>query len=188
MTSPPDDEALIARAGNGDESAFAELVERYSDRIYTLVSSMVRDRSEAEDVVQEVFFKVYRKLEGFEGKSSFYTWLYRVSLNAATDHLKKRRNDRARSAEDFVLNEVPQPGAAPGRRMDRGELRLKMAEAIASLPPKYRDILVLREYQDCSYEEIAQVLGCSKGTVESRLFRARARLRDRLAPYLSLES
>ena len=184
LVKTQDDVTLVAKASEGDELAFATLVERYSDRIYTLVGGMLRDQTEVEDVVQEVFFKVYRKLESFQGKSSFYTWLYRVSLNTAADHLKRRRNDRSRNVEDFELIDQPQKGDTPGAGMDRRELRRQMAAAISDLPDKYRDILVLREYQECSYEEIASILQCSKGTVESRLFRARARLRDKLAKYL----
>lgn len=179
-----EDDDLVEAARNGDEAAFAALVERYSGRLWTLVAGMVRDRLAAEDVLQEVFFKVHRKLPTFEGKSRFYTWLYRVAFNTATDHLKKRRLDRSQSVEDlgsFELEGAP----APDEELRDGELRRRLAEAISELPPRYRDILVLREYEECSYEDIAAILGCSKGTVESRLFRARARLRDKLKGWIS---
>ncbi|HGY90910.1 MAG TPA: sigma-70 family RNA polymerase sigma factor [Planctomycetes bacterium] len=179
-----DDQSLVARAEAGDQEAFAALVHRYADRIYTLVAGMIHDRTAVEDVVQDIFFKVYRKLSAFQGRSSFYTWLYRVSLNTATDHLKKKRRDRHRHVEDPTVLDRPDFTGGPDETMDREELRQKTSEAIASLPTKYRDILLLREYQELSYEEIADVLQCSKGTVESRLFRARARLRSKLEPYL----
>lgn len=178
------DDALIELARSDDGSAFEVLVQRYSSRIYALVGSMLRDRAEIEDVVQDVFFKVYRKLPGFEGKSSFYTWLYRVALNTAADHLKRKRNDRTQSVEDFAAVDVEAPGHAPETGIASDELRAHVAEAISSLPRKYRDILVLREYEDRTYDEISDILGCSKGTVESRLFRARARLKERLKAYL----
>ena len=178
------DAALVERARQDDGAAFGVLVERYSSRIYALVGSMLRDRAEIEDVVQDVFFKVYRKLPGFEGKSSFYTWLYRVALNTAADHLKRKRNDRTKAIEDFAGLDVEAPGHTPGTDIAAGELRTQVAEAIATLPRKYRDILVLREYEERSYEEISSILGCSKGTVESRLFRARARLKERLKAFI----
>ena len=182
--STSNDAELLRLVDAGNEEAFQILVDRYSGRIYTLVGGMLRDRAEIEDVVQDVFFKVYRKAGGFEGKSSFFTWLYRVALNTATDHLKKKRNEKARSVEDFAVLEVEADSSPPETGLSREELRQQLARAIGSLPAKYRDILVLREYEGCSYEEIAEVLSCSKGTVESRLFRARARLKDKLKPLL----
>ncbi len=179
-----DDRDLIERAQNGDETAFRQLLESYTPRIFTLVSGMISDRSEAEDVVQEVFFKVYRKMEGFAWKSAFYTWVYRIALNTATDRLKKRSNKKTASLEDLPGYDAPDDSATPGASLSSSELRRTLASAIAELPAKYRDILVLREYEDLSYDEIAEVLSCSKGTVESRLFRARARLKEKMIAYL----
>lgn len=183
-TKPIDDLSLVEQAAAGDESAFETLVHRYAERVHTLVAGIVRDRSAVEDVVQDVFFKVFRKLSSFAGKSSFYTWLYRVTLNAAADHLKKKRVDRSQPVEDLAFVAAPGPEEAGGQPSDRVELRRRIALAVSELPPKYRDILVLREYQELSYEDIAKVLGCSKGTVESRLFRARARLKAKLEIWL----
>ncbi len=178
------DDRLVSRLRTGSESAFREIVELYGPRIYALVSGMISDRSEAEDVVQEVFFKVHRKIQLFEGKSAFYTWLYRIALNTATDHLKRRRHRDAASLEDLPGFDVPAHEGAPELPLDRRELRRHLADAVAELPEIYRDIIVLREYEELSYEEIAATLGCSKGTVESRLFRARARLKDKLTTFL----
>jgi RNA polymerase sigma-70 factor, ECF subfamily len=184
-TSPVvEDLELVERARAGDISAFETLVHRYTPRIHALVAGMIRDRDASEDVVQDVFFKVYRKLDGFEGKSRFYTWLYRVAYNTATDWLKKKRNDRSIEVEDLSQIEAETPGNAPDSDLREAELRRRLAAAVAELPPIFRDILVLREYERLSYEEIAEVLACSKGTVESRLFRARARLKEKLRGFL----
>lgn len=180
-----DDRLLVRRATGGDETAFRVLVERYSPRIYTLVSGMLANRSDVEDVVQEVFFKVHRKMDGFAWKSAFYTWLYRIALNTATDHLKKKRYRRTASLDELTGFDAPDEQCpAPASELDHQDLRRILAQAIGELPKKYRDILVLREYEQLSYEDIASVLGCSKGTVESRLFRARARLKDKIGSLL----
>ncbi len=179
-----DDRELVKQAQSGDEAAFRQLIENYTPRIFTLVSGMVSDRSEAEDVLQEVFFKVYRKIDGFAWKSAFYTWVYRIALNTASDHLKKRRNRSTTSLEDLAGFDAPDARPAPGTELSGSELRDTLAKSISELPAKYRDILVLREYEELAYEEIAEVLGCSKGTVESRLFRARARLKEKMVAYL----
>lgn len=179
-----DDRELVERARGGDESAFREILDNYTPRIFALVSGMISDRSEVEDVVQEVFFKVYRKMEGFAWKSAFYTWVYRIALNTATDHLKKRRNKSAASLEELTGFDVPDAGPTPAAGLSSDELRQALAVAIGELPEKYRNIIVLREYEDLAYDEIADVLDCSKGTVESRLFRARARLKEKMIAYL----
>ncbi|MFT7618684.1 MAG: RNA polymerase sigma-70 factor (ECF subfamily) [Planctomycetota bacterium] len=179
-----DDRELVERAKLGDESAFRQLLASYTPRIFSLVSGMISDRSEVEDVLQEVFFKVYRKMDGFSWKSAFYTWVYRIALNTATDHLKKRRNKSAASLEELTGFDVPDSAPAPSAGLSGNELRQALASAISELPEKYRNILVLREYEELAYEEIADVLDCSKGTVESRLFRARARLKEKMIAYL----
>ena len=180
-----DDRQLVARAGRGDEAAFRTLVERYTPRIYTLVSGMLANPSDVEDVVQEVFFKVHRKMDGFAWKSAFFTWLYRIALNTATDHLKKRKHRRTTSLDELTGFDAPDEQCpTPTAELDHQDLRRILAGAIAELPRKYRDILVLREYEQLSYDDIAGVLGCSKGTVESRLFRARARLKDKIGSLL----
>lgn len=180
-----DDDQLIERIRSGDEAAFRQLIDKYIDRVHTLVASMLRNRFEVDDVVQDVFFKVYRKLDHFQGRSAFFTWLYRVAFNTATDHLKRKKRIAETSLDDIAGLDAVAGGASALKELHNKELRIQMADAIASLPEKYRNILVLREYEGCTYDEIAQILQCSKGTVESRLFRARARLRTRLVQYLS---
>ncbi|MEZ6197525.1 MAG: sigma-70 family RNA polymerase sigma factor [Planctomycetota bacterium] len=179
-TAELDDAILVTRTRAGDERAFEELVRRYTPKVWSLVTGMIRDRDACEDVVQDVFFKVHTKLDLFEGKSRFFTWVYRIAFNTATDWLKKKRTDRSIETEDFTLFEVEAPGDAPDAGLRENELEGRLAAAVAELPEKYRDILVLREYERLSYDEIAEVRSCSPGTVESRLFRARARLKDKL--------
>ena len=178
---------LVRCVLSGDLDAFDEIVNRYTDKIYSLVVGMIRDRGHAEDVVQEVFHKAFRKLEKFEQKSQFYTWIYRIAVNTSLDHLKSRERAKAQSLDEMphVDPEVNPQEADPSTPLLEREFVEQMEEALAAIPPKFREILVLREVDGLSYEEIADVLQCSKGTVESRLFRARGRLREKLRHYLS---
>jgi RNA polymerase sigma-70 factor (ECF subfamily) len=185
VDSSPDD-AVVRAVLAGDVDAFEILVNRYKEKVYNLIWGMVRDPGHAEDLVQDVFIKAFRKLADFEQKSRFYTWVYRIAVNRTLDFLKGK--DRARASS---LEELPQvePTAAPAETDPAGPLLERefveqMERALAGIPLKFREILVLREVQGLSYEEIAEVLGCSKGTVESRLFRARARLKEKLRPYV----
>jgi len=186
VESSPDDEVVRAVLA-GDVDSFEILVNRYQERVYSLVCGMVRDPGHAEDLVQDVFLKTYRKLKDFEQKSRFYTWVYRIAVNRTLDFLKGRERLRAASLEELPRAE---PTAAavetdPATPLLEREFVEQMEAALAGIPPKFREILVLREVQGLSYEEIAEVLGCSKGTVESRLFRARARLKEKLRPYVN---
>lgn len=175
----PDDRELVARMRDGDGAALRLIVERYQERVFALVYGIVRDRHEVEDVAQEVFLKVFTRIHAFDERSKFYTWLYRVAANAAKDHVKKRSRRPAVPLEDEAA--LPS-GDDDGPRSEaaRRETRRIVRRAIASLPPRYREVLTLRELQGLSYAEIAQVLDLSIGTVESRLHRARARLKRSL--------
>jgi len=180
-----DDPELVRRARAGDAESFGVLVERYQARILRLVRGMVPEH-DAPDVAQEAFLKAFRKLPDFDERSRFYTWLYRIASNAALDWRKRERYRRhgdlpeTAEGEDAVPSEQPGPGTASqhhelGRAIDR---------AVAALPDHYHQIVVLREVQGLSYEEIAETLQISKGTVESRLFRARERLRETLRSWM----
>ena len=140
------------------DERLSSIVDNYSPRIYTLVSGMIADKSEVEDVVQEVFFKVYRKMDGFAWKSALYTWIYRIALNTATDHLKKRRNRNAASLEDLTGFDPQDEGAPPSAGLNGSELRRTLATAISELSPKYRDILVLREVNEIPFNTLFFVL------------------------------
>jgi RNA polymerase sigma-70 factor (ECF subfamily) len=180
-----DDAELVASARAGDSQAFATLVGRYEARIARLVRGMVQE-SDAEDVTQEAFLKAYRKLGAFDGRSSFYTWMFRIAANTAMDWRKRERRRRHAPLPEGPEGEdaAPSADAGPESAATRRELAEKIDAAIDALPDKYHEILVMREIEGLSYEDIAKRLGMSKGTVESRLFRARERLRERLAAWM----
>lgn len=184
LTTDVDDATLVERVRAGDDHAFRLLVERHAPRIKVLVAGMLRNASEIDDVVQDVFFKAYRKIDAFHGRSAFYTWLYRVAVNTANDHLKRKHHAPTASLGDLVGQPPVADDPDPDANLHRSDLRRQLRNALNELPEKYRTILVLREFEELTYDEIARVLGCSKGTVESRLFRARARLRDKLRIHL----
>ena len=162
----------------GDADALQILMEKYQQRVFALVFGIVRDRHEVEDVAQEVFLKVFLRISAFDGRSKFYTWLYRVAANTAKDHVKKRRRRPALPLEEDAG--IPDESGGPTQAAVVSERRVMVREAIAALPTRYREVLALRELEGMTYNEIAQVLRLSIGTVESRLHRARARLKRRL--------
>lgn len=183
------DEEAVARAREGDHLAFRTLVERYQGRAFRLAARVLRDEDRARDVVQEAFLKVYAGLRRFEGRSSFYTWLYRVTLNLCLD--LRRRQQRGREVEwsdermqDLRSDDGGEAGwtgaAAPDAQIERAELRRLMAGAIDALPEAARATLVLREVEGLDYAEIAAALGIPKGTVMSRLHYARRRVQESL--------
>ena len=177
-TDPELIEAILA----GSEAAFATLVERYQDRVLRLLSRYCRDQVECEDLAQEVFLKVFRKLHTFQGDSAFYTWLYRIAVNAATDHISRASSRRLRLVDDDAVLDTggEREEQSPSAPLLRDELAAVTRAIVDSLPEKFRTILVLREFEDLSYTEIAAVLQIQLGTVESRLFRARQRFREAL--------
>ena len=150
------------------------------------MNGLLRDADEAEDVTQEVFVKAFYRISSYKGDAAFFTWLYRVAVNTATDWRKKWKRRKGLSLEDSPTGPdgIRDEGPRPERLAEGRELGERLADAIARLPENYRAILVLREYEGLSYEEMGRVLGLPKGTVESRLFRARERLKSMLEPYL----
>jgi RNA polymerase sigma-70 factor (ECF subfamily) len=181
--SNPDDADAVRRARAGDREAFRVLVERHQGRAYRLALRVLRDEEGARDVVQDAFLKAWGSLDRFEGRSGFYTWLYRIVMNLCLDRRRRRQTRRevewseAADAEGAALAPaLSDPGAAPDEALDRSQLRGLVARAIAELPDDARRTIELREIDGLSYQEIAQALGIPKGTVMSRLHYARRRL------------
>jgi RNA polymerase sigma-70 factor (ECF subfamily) len=195
---PTDDLTLVRRARSGDQRAFRLLVERYQKKVYAVALGMVKDPEEALDVAQEAFIKVHRYLDHFKGDSSFYTWLYRITTNVCIDLLRRRNSSRSEAVEyddavEMDLTEAKlgalgsQIDTHPGKAALRRELGEKLEEALAQLPEKHRAILLLRELEGMSYEDLARTLDIPKGTVMSRLFHARAKVQKLLSGYLADE-
>jgi len=179
-----DEEDLIQSALAGKSSAFETLVGRYQDRLYTAMISIVGSADEAEDVVQEAFIQAYLKLDTFQQNSRFFTWLYRIAFNFA---LARRRRKRGHlSLDESRENSGNEPVSSidsPDHRLSRYEDVQLVHRALALLSEDHRSILVLREMEDLAYEEIADVLSISLGTVRSRLNRARAALKLQLEKF-----
>lgn len=186
-----DDRELVGRAQKGDRAAFRVLFERYSRRAYSLAFGVVRNPDDALDVVQDAFIKAHRHLDKFEGQASFYTWLYRIVMNLAIDHLRKNRRQKVVDFSETNLSQdadnvgeeslIPRIlGGNPGRSLMDKEIRERIAVALDELSDNHRAVLVMRELEGLSYEEMAQAMGCSKGTIMSRLFHARRNMQKRL--------
>lgn len=170
---------LVRAAAKGDEEAFAQLVRLHENKVYHLALRMCGNPEDATDVAQEAFLAAWRGLPNFRGEAGFSTWLYRLVNNAAIDHLRKTKKQRGDVSLDDEESHVDTPDTGPGPQeaAESGELRQAVAEGLNRLGEDHRQVLVLREVQQLSYEEIAGVLGLDLGTVKSRLSRARNALR-----------
>jgi len=190
MGNKADDQRLVERAQQGDKRAFDLLVLKYQHKIVKLIMRYVRDPAEALDVSQEAFIKTYRALPKFRGDSAFYTWLYRIAINTAKNHLvaaKRRPVDfevDLQDPESYEINARLQDNDTPERIAQREELRETVEDAIAGLPEELRVAIVLREIEGMSYEEIARAMECPVGTVRSRIFRAREAIDGRIGPLI----
>lgn len=191
----PSDLEAVAGAKAGDPEAFRLLVERYQGRAYRLALRVLRDEEKARDAVQEAFLKVYRSLDRFEGRSRFYTWLYRIVVNLCLDMRRRDRSDREVEWSDEHLHDpdldhgpagfggeaLESADGGPAGALERAEVRKRVIAAIETLPDVQRETLLLREVEGLSYTEIADALGISKGTVMSRLHYARKKVQRLLA-------
>jgi RNA polymerase sigma-70 factor (ECF subfamily) len=182
-----DDRELVLGAKRGDRDAFKTLFERYHRRAYALALGVVRHPDDALDVVQDAFIKAHRYLDKFEGNSSFYTWLYRIVMNLAIDHLRKHRRVKPVELDETRIdNDGDDPllprilGGNPGRALQDKQLRARIDLALDELSDNHRSVLVMRELEGLSYEEMAQAMSCSKGTIMSRLFHARRNMQKQL--------
>jgi RNA polymerase sigma-70 factor (ECF subfamily) len=185
--SSTNDEELVEAAKNGQLDAFEELVARHRDKIYARAFSMMRNEDEAVDVSQEAWVKGWQRLGQFHGESSFATWMTRITINLCLDQLRKRKRQRTESLEEMteesggVERQMPAVTVNPTERLERAELRKKIDEALGQLTHEHRTVLVLHEFEEMEYKEIARTVGCSIGTVMSRLFYARRRMAALLA-------
>lgn len=185
------DLVLVERAQKGDKQAFGLLVSKYQRKLARLLSRLVRDPAEVEDVAQEAFIKAYRALPSFRGDSAFYTWLYRIGINTAKNHLVAQGR-RAPTSTDFDAEEAEGfEDAGQLRDMNTPESLLATRQigetvnrAMEALPEELRTAILLRELEGLSYEEIAEVMDCPIGTVRSRIFRAREAVAEKLRPLL----
>jgi len=176
-----DEQHLILAARRGDSNAFGKIVRTYQDRLCTALLHVCGSPDEAEDVAQEAFVQAYVKLANFAGESAFYTWLYRIAFNAAISRRRRRREETSVEQTRESTGQEPFDDTEPAEeRVLREERAAAVQRALALLSDEHRAILVLREVEDCDYDEIAQILGIPVGTVRSRLHRARLHLKEQL--------
>lgn len=196
MSSELEDK-LVRQAQQGDPRAFQELVVRYQRRVFNICYGIVRNADEAQDLTQETFIRVHKNLARFEGNASFYTWVFRIAKNVGIDHLRKMKRRSASSFDEMIetnteraIDTVSMPtplGINPSRVAGRRELLEQIQNALASLSESHREIIVLREIEDLSYQEIADALEISIGTVMSRLHHARKNMQKALHDYVGNE-
>jgi RNA polymerase sigma-70 factor, ECF subfamily len=188
------DTALIRRCQANDAAAFNEIVSRYKNRVHNYVCRMVGPGVDAEDLTQETFVRAYTSIHSFQSRASLNTWLYRIATNLCIDFVRKRNRIKALTIslqmdegdeESDVERELPDERFDPQYRFLNKELGAQLQVALGSLPDKLRTVVLLHDIEGLPYEEIAQIVDCPLGTVKSRLFNARASLREKLGPYVS---
>jgi RNA polymerase sigma-70 factor, ECF subfamily len=180
---------LVTRCQAGDTEAFDELVTRYRTRVFGMIYNMVHSEQDAWDLAQDSFLKAWKSIRRFRGRSSFYTWIYRIVMNVTIDWLRKKQVKGGGSEFDDAIQlkeiepaskTVPKPESLPYETMERSEIRSRIDKAIAQLSPEQRAVILMKEIEGMQYHEIAEALGCSIGTVMSRLFYARKKLQNLL--------
>jgi RNA polymerase sigma-70 factor (ECF subfamily) len=189
----PTDDELVARARQKDFAAFEELLSRYEDKVFRLAQRIVRNETDAKEILQETFVQIWRKLDTFKGESQFGSWVYRIATNAALMRLRTQRRHPEVSTEELPIGyldnygQVPPPrenwSLRPDDELQSAELRAHIQKAVDALPDIYRTVFVIRDVEGLSTEETAEVLGISVPTVKTRLHRARIALRDAIGDY-----
>jgi RNA polymerase sigma-70 factor (ECF subfamily) len=174
-----EDVELTRRSQAGDTEAFGELVTKYRTKIFTMVYGMVRNEHDAWDLAQEGFVRAWQSIHRFEGRSSFYTWLYSLTMNLTIYSLRRKGRREEVELNDAISSSLPSPAV----NYQRTEIREQVNAALAKLSPEHRAVVVLKELEDLQYREIAEVLNVSMGTVMSRLFYGRKKLQSMLRPY-----
>jgi len=197
---PPPDSLLVKRAQQEDDSAFTELVRRYERKVYNICYRMLGREDEASEALQDAFLRAYQFLKKFKGKSTFYTWLYRIATNVCLTRLRKRKTALTSSIEEAgsngkawkrkpifvssdVIGEIPDASKSPERLVRQKELREALNQAVEELPTEFRTVVVLRDFEGLSNREVSKVLNLSVPAVKSRLHRGRLFLRNRLEQY-----
>jgi RNA polymerase sigma-70 factor (ECF subfamily) len=187
VTKDLNDQTLIERCKKGEFEAFRELMERYQSRIYSVCYGIVRNREDALDVVQEVFIKVYNAINTFKGESGLYVWVYRIAVNKSLDYYRKKKRKQMifdKASQEAEIHNTQVEFQTPKDDALSLELKQKVSNAIDQLPAKQKGIIILREIEGLSYQEIAKITKCSVGTVMSRLFYARKKLSVLLKNYV----
>jgi RNA polymerase sigma-70 factor (ECF subfamily) len=183
---------LVKRCQNGDAEAFDELVTRYRTRVFGMIYNMVHSEQDAWDLAQDSFVKAWKSIKRFRGQSSFYTWIYRIVMNVTIDWLRKKqvKAGGAEFDDSIQLKEVdpasktmPKADPIPSEQIEQKEIRAEIDKAIGQLSPEHRAVILMKEIDGMQYHEIAETLGCSIGTVMSRLFYARKKLQNLLRDY-----
>jgi RNA polymerase sigma-70 factor (ECF subfamily) len=188
-----EDWRLVQRVQSGEVRLFEELVRKYRERIWSVIYNLTANREDAADLTQDVFLKAFQSINRFQGQSAFFTWLYRIAVNATLNHLQKAKLRRFFSLEKIrdeepvagLLDQLADPGDSSDRAACLGELQQKLNEAMQKLSIKHRTVVTLFEIDGLSHEEIAEITGTSVGTVRSRLHYAKQLLQAELQPYLS---
>jgi RNA polymerase sigma-70 factor (ECF subfamily) len=181
-----DDNTLVLRCQAGDQEAFKQLVERYQRKVYGIAYGMLHNSADAMDVTQEALIRVHRYLDRFQGSSSFFTWLYRITVNLCIDHIRREGRGHPVDYDDSIAHEDSETGELPSwtadtnpaKAFDRKELREVIDLALQSLSPNHRAVILMREVEGLSYQEMANIMECSKGTIMSRLFHARRHMQE----------
>ncbi len=192
--SSAEDQELVRAAQGGDTAAFEELVARHRDKIYARAYTMMRNEEEAIDLSQEAWVKGWQRLGQFHGESSFGTWMTRIVINLCLDQLRKQKRQRTESLEEIneesggVERQMPIVTVNPTAGLERSELRQRIDKALGQLSYEHRTVLVLHEFEEMEYKQIAKTMGCSIGTVMSRLFYARRKLAAILADLKNQET
>ena len=186
------DQELVARTQSGDASAFDELIIKFSPRVYGLVYNMTSNHEDTNDLLQDVWAKAFRSINGFRGQSSFYTWIHSISVNMTINFLKKRNRRAAMSLDDVdsgIQNDKEfielTASSTPVREADLGELQIRLNEAMQKLSPEHRAVVTMFDIQGMPHAEIAKIVGVSEGTVRSRLFYAHRQLQNFLTEFHS---
>jgi len=185
------DEILVSRCQGGEKKAFELLIQKYQRRIFHLIYRITQDSDAVEPLAQEVFLKAYRSIASFQGNSQFYTWLYRIAVNTCLSHVKRNTFEESHEDPQEISPENHHPDArivapdSPEQQCIRKEFYQYLMACLEQLPEELHTTIVMREFMGLNYEEIAEALDIPLGTVRSRIYRARAHLKDLLEPYLS---